>query len=154
MKLAGDCWGMIFDRVLVDAPCSSDRHFAAEWAASATRGHATGVEGGKGGPGHRKPKPRARKAVASDGGSFGGVWSKGRLKRDAQYQLLLVRRAVSLLKPGGRLVYSTCSIDPQQNDGVIQKLLDKVSYLRLLDPLGELQGAGVDELVDRVERTK
>ena len=38
-------------------------------------------------------------------------------------QEALLKNAVSLLKPGGVLVYCTCSLEPEENDGVIGKLL-------------------------------
>jgi 16S rRNA (cytosine967-C5)-methyltransferase len=31
-------------------------------------------------------------------------------------------RAVEVLKPSGRLVYSTCSVEPQENEEVIEQL--------------------------------
>lgn len=40
-----------------------------------------------------------------------------------QYSLL--SSAWTALKPGGHILYSTCSISPGENDGVIQKLLKK-----------------------------
>ena len=38
-------------------------------------------------------------------------------------QLAIVDRVLPLLKPAGTLVYSTCSIEPSENEGLIQKLL-------------------------------
>lgn len=38
-------------------------------------------------------------------------------------QLALLERAAVLLKPGGALVYSTCSLEPEENTGVLDQFL-------------------------------
>jgi 16S rRNA (cytosine967-C5)-methyltransferase len=37
----------------------------------------------------------------------------------AQIQNALLTRALPLLKPGGRLVYATCSVEPEENEDVV-----------------------------------
>jgi ribosomal RNA methyltransferase Nop2 len=44
-------------------------------------------------------------------------------------QISLLKRAISLLKPGGRCVYSTCSITTPENEEVIAEVLDKVEIV-------------------------
>jgi 16S rRNA (cytosine967-C5)-methyltransferase len=78
--------GRPFDRILVDAPCSS-----------------TGVI-------RRHPDIKLLRR-ASDIASFVTV----------QEQIL--RSAFSMLTPGGRLVYCTCSLLPAENEEVVQRLL-------------------------------
>jgi 16S rRNA (cytosine967-C5)-methyltransferase len=52
------------------------------------------------------------------------------LRMPAQ-QLALVRRCAKLLKPGGTLVYSTCSLEPEENDGVCQSATEQFPGLVL-----------------------
>ncbi len=48
-------------------------------------------------------------------------------------QLALVRRTASLLRPGGTLVYSTCSLEPEENDRVVEQALAAVPGLRFIE---------------------
>ena len=51
----------------------------------------------------------------------------------SKLQLHLVNSILPLLKKGGHLVYSTCSIDAEENTGVVSKLLETHNYLKKLD---------------------
>jgi NOL1/NOP2/sun family putative RNA methylase len=53
------------------------------------------------------------------------IWSLNRIKRLARLQRGLVRHGLSLLREGGILVYSTCTLAPEENEGVIQSILEK-----------------------------
>jgi 16S rRNA (cytosine967-C5)-methyltransferase len=85
--------GRPYQRILVDAPCSS-----------------TGVI-------RRHPDIKLLRR-SSDIEPF------------AASQLALLRSAAGLLAPGGRLLYCTCSVLPQENEGVIAQLLREVPSLR------------------------
>lgn len=50
----------------------------------------------------------------------------------AQIQKQLIDKAIQLLKPGGYLVYSTCTFSIKENEEVITYILDKYSNLELL----------------------
>lgn len=50
----------------------------------------------------------------------------------AAIQLRLAKMAANLLKPGGRMVYSTCSIEPEENAGIVQQLLLEVPEMQLV----------------------
>ncbi len=105
-----------FDAVLLDAPCSSERHLLQK-------------------PVHLKD------------------WAPGRTKRLAREQWKLLSSAYLVLRPGGRLVYSTCSISPFENDEVVRKLVQKygdqvkVSAVEL--PIGEATEFGHLVLPDK-----
>ncbi len=45
------------------------------------------------------------------------------IKRLHITQLTLLKRAASKLRPGGVLVYSTCSLEPEENSGVVKEFL-------------------------------
>lgn len=51
-------------------------------------------------------------------------WSPDNIKLCAIRQQEILDYAASMLKPGGRMVYSTCTFAPEENEGVISRFLD------------------------------
>ena len=86
----------VFDRVLVDAPCS-------------------GL-----GTIRRDPDIRWRR-------------SERDLANMAQDQLALLERAAVLVRPRGRLVYATCSSEPEENEAVVDAFLSRQREFELVD---------------------
>lgn len=78
-----------FDRVLLDAPCSSESHM--RWDDASTYQH----------------------------------WSPRKVKECQRKQKSLLRSAYAALKPGGVLLYSTCSFSPEENELVVDHLLKR-----------------------------
>ncbi|MDD9954070.1 MAG: RsmB/NOP family class I SAM-dependent RNA methyltransferase [Candidatus Woesearchaeota archaeon] len=78
----------VFDRVLVDAPCS-----------------ATGT---------------IRKSLKCL-----QMWSPGTVKKICGEQRGILRQAWQALKPGGTMVYSTCTHEPEENEGMVSWFLEK-----------------------------
>ena len=90
-----------FDSILLDAPCSSERHVIAD------------------------PK-------------YLNNWSPSRIKTVTTEQWALLSSAFRLLSPDGILLYSTCALCPEENDGMIERLYKKFnkdgSAFTLLEP--------------------
>ena len=61
-------------------------------------------------------------------------------------QKRLLQKAVRLLKPGGRLVYCTCSLEPEEGEGAIAGLLEAEGGLRRL-PIEPSEVGGLGELI-------
>jgi len=53
------------------------------------------------------------------------IWNPNMVKRLAAVQKKLITKAFSLLKQGGTMVYSTCSLEPEENEAVVSFLLEK-----------------------------
>lgn len=76
------------------------------------------------------------------------------LSRLQAYQIEILRSAIEALSPGGRLVYSTCSLEPEENELVIENLLaDSLHVINCrqellrLESQGELAWTDIDSLV-------
>jgi 16S rRNA (cytosine967-C5)-methyltransferase len=57
---------------------------------------------------------------------------------------VLLASAARLVKPGGRLVYATCSILDDENRGVAEAFLAAHSHFRLLPAAGVLEKERID----------
>src|SRR3989344_154113 len=86
--------GIQFDKILLDAPCSSEGLVRKEWNALST-------------------------------------WSEKLIFEKSGLQKKLILNAFSLLKKGGELVYSTCTLAPEENEEVIDFLLKKKNNARI-----------------------
>lgn len=54
-------------------------------------------------------------------------WNIKKIKPMANTQKKLIESAFRALKKGGTLIYSTCTLEPEENEGVVSYLLDKFS---------------------------
>jgi NOL1/NOP2/sun family putative RNA methylase len=109
-----DNLGPIFDRVLVDAPCSGEGMFRKDMGARAD-------------------------------------WSPQMVLGCAARQHNILRVAAKLVRPGGYLLYSTCTFAPEEDEGAVQSVLDNfpdfsVAPLPLLDGFLPGQPAGWTQL--------
>lgn len=100
-----------FDRVLVDAPCSSEGRF-------------------------RIDNPETTR-----------YWSRRKIKEMQSKQRKLLFAGVQALKPGGTLVYSTCTFAPEENESVVSKVL------KVFGDAVELVDTGLDERVAGTTQT-
>ena len=89
----------LYDRVLVDAPCSCEGRFIID-----------------------QPKSFA-------------YWSVRKIKEMSHKQKGLLLNASRLLKPGGTMVYATCTFAPEENEEVLDWFLRKSEYPFELIPI-------------------
>ena len=59
------------------------------------------------------------------------VWNPDMVKRLAGTQRQLIETAFNNLKEGGTMVYSTCSLEPEEDEGVVDYLLSKHDNAKL-----------------------
>ena len=52
------------------------------------------------------------------------IWNSGMITKLARQQKELIENAFNNLKVGGEMVYSTCSVEPEENEGVIDYLVN------------------------------
>lgn len=79
--------------------------------------------------------------------------------RQSNYQKRLIINAAALLKKGGRLVYSTCSVSPEENEKNVAFALERLPLVLCRPPVqctrGGLKSQGLSddhcELVERFE---
>jgi 16S rRNA C967 or C1407 C5-methylase (RsmB/RsmF family) len=60
-------------------------------------------------------------------------WSPKGGRTMFQLQVDIASRGAQLLRPGGMMVYSTCSIDPVENEAVIAELVRKCPWMEVVD---------------------
>lgn len=91
----------VFDKILVDAPCSGEGMFRKDAASAA-------------------------------------AWSLKKVTDCAKAQKEIVSCAVSMLRPGGMLLYSTCTFSPEEDEQVIAYLLENHPEMELVKiPMAE-----------------
>ena len=70
----------------------------------------------------------------------GEEWSPENVEQCARRQDGILDCAVTMLRPGGRLVYSTCTFAPKENEGSVDRLLHRHPEIEVVDPAGCLAG--------------
>ena len=54
------------------------------------------------------------------------------LKRLAEAQVKMLKSALASLAPAGRLVYATCSLEAEENEGVVERVLEELPNYQLV----------------------
>ena len=52
------------------------------------------------------------------------TFSQKKIKELVEIQYQILEKSSTLLKPGGRIIYSTCSICPEENTGVVKRFIE------------------------------
>ncbi|PWZ27842.1 putative methyltransferase NSUN6 [Zea mays] len=63
---------------------------------------------------------------------FAGEETLESLKNHSKYQRKMFDQAVKLVRPGGVIVYSTCTINPGENEALVRYALDTYKFLSLV----------------------
>ena len=70
---------------------------------------------------------------------FDNSFSKELIDRSSKTQEELLRKALKILKPGGEMIYSTCSILAQENEEVLKKVVQKFdAEIVPIEPIDEI----------------
>ena len=62
-------------------------------------------------------------------------WETGKIRRLARLQKRLLRSALQTLRPGGVLVYSTCTLAPEENELVLADVLGRPPVPVVVEPI-------------------
>jgi 16S rRNA C967 or C1407 C5-methylase (RsmB/RsmF family) len=71
-------------------------------------------------------------------------WSSSRSERLSRDQYALLTAALLALRPGGHVLYATCALSPLENDGVVQRLLDRGRHPAKLVPVSAPFGTSTE----------
>ncbi|MED6149548.1 rRNA (cytosine-C(5))-methyltransferase nop2c [Stylosanthes scabra] len=74
---------------------------------------------------------------------FAGEETVDSLRNHGKYQRRMFDQAVQLARPGGVIVYSTCTINPGENEALVRYALDKYKYLSLAPQHPRIGGPGL-----------
>ncbi|KAH9258071.1 hypothetical protein BASA81_003634 [Batrachochytrium salamandrivorans] len=120
VQILGD--DLLFDRVLVDAECTTDARLRNSNCSD------------------EDPPPSSARQTRSS-----ASFRKSRELETQELQFGLLSNGFDLLKPGGTLIYSTCSMMRGQNEDVVKRLLDATPNAKLVKLPTALHGLQVEE---------
>lgn len=85
------------------------------------------------------------------------IWNPGMVKKLSYTQKKLAETGFNVLREGGTMVYSTCSLEPEEDEGVINHMLEKydkikvekvqLANLKVGKPVMEFEGLKYDKQV-------